>query len=191
QANRFRGNPWTHLLFISAVPIRVRALTPTANSPPPALHHPRPKGTKQCTTWTDQGETARERTGVTSAAEAMRQVRPMDLWQSVAQGSSPGSPTGKKAMPSEVSALCFSGGEQWGRDEGHHPQTGNHRDKANPSAAITPLLVVTDNASHRFFPSAPGPRVQGNAPPGVEQGGDGEGSDWGTAAAEVMGRSGQ
>ncbi|MCP4539012.1 MAG: hypothetical protein GY832_17895 [Chloroflexi bacterium] len=34
--------------------------------------------------------------------------------------------------------LCFSGGERWGGGEGHHPQTSNHHDKANPSTAITP-----------------------------------------------------
>ncbi|MCP4539211.1 MAG: hypothetical protein GY832_18905 [Chloroflexi bacterium] len=55
-------------------------------------------------------------------------------------------------MPSERSRLCFSGGEQWGVSKGHHPQTANHRNKANPPATITSPLVATDNATHRQLP---------------------------------------
>ncbi|MCP4536992.1 MAG: hypothetical protein GY832_07575 [Chloroflexi bacterium] len=50
-------------------------------------------------------------------------------------------------MPSKGSALCSSGGERWGGDEGHHPETTNHRNKANPVAMVKHPLVVTDNAT--------------------------------------------
>ncbi|MCP4536493.1 MAG: hypothetical protein GY832_05045 [Chloroflexi bacterium] len=72
-------------------------------------------------------------------------------------------------MPSEVSTLCFGGGEQWGEGEDHHPQTSNHHDnKANPAAALISPLVVTDTAP-----------AQENKPthPLARPGGDGEGAD--------------
>ncbi|MCP4538966.1 MAG: hypothetical protein GY832_17665, partial [Chloroflexi bacterium] len=39
------------------------------------------------------------------------------------------------------------------------PQTGNHHNKANPSAAVTSPLVATDNASHRPRPKGTSQRT--------------------------------
>ncbi|MCP4535508.1 MAG: hypothetical protein GY832_00005 [Chloroflexi bacterium] len=60
-------------------------------------------------------------------------------------------------MPSKGSRLCSSSGERWGGDKGHPPQTVNHRNKANPSATITPRLWP--QTTHLTDPT-PHPNVQ-------------------------------
>ncbi|MCP4543220.1 MAG: hypothetical protein GY832_39405 [Chloroflexi bacterium] len=88
-------------------------------------------------------------------------------------------------MPSEGSRLGFGGGEQWGGDEDHHPQITNHRNKANPSTAIPPPLVVTDNSP----PHRPRPKETSQCITWGRTGEDSEGADWGASAAvaEAMG----
>ncbi|MCP4539724.1 MAG: hypothetical protein GY832_21510 [Chloroflexi bacterium] len=87
-------------------------------------------------------------------------------------------------MRAEGLNLGFSSGEQWGGGEDHYPQTANHRDKANPSTAITSLLVVTDNVTHR-----PRPKGTSQCTTWTEQGETARERIGIASAAEVMGRS--
>ncbi|MCP4542179.1 MAG: hypothetical protein GY832_34080 [Chloroflexi bacterium] len=182
------------------------APSPNPNSPP-RIPSPRPKETSQCTTWADQGETTRERTGAASVAGAMGAGHADNLYGnlwthllfSLTLPRTITTPKphphhipslctrvitrfshGEQAMPSEKLTLCFSGGEQWGGGKGHLSQTTNHRNKGNPSAAIIPPFVVTDNATHRQLPTpSPPPLAQRNKPMHHmdRPGGDGEGAN--------------